>query len=250
MITGMITLTLPTVLRLVAWRGGEPHTALADTPAWRDPAVLAEVDERAAAELAEWGLPGSAELEDLLDALVLPRAECYGWITTTDRDRRIDYRVLAVAGERAAFVLTVADELVTIVPVRASGLVAEVVARLPGHPPARGRALNAPRADVDRIVSGVGPAGGDLGAMAEILRQPRVGGGSLYSAVRPRARGRRRVPRPVVYVDTPGGRWLTGVTTNPGQAEWVTVAPAGPGLLATRLEELHRDLTGQAMGVR
>ena len=225
----MITLTLPTLLRLVAWRGGEPHTVLADTPVWRSPAAVAELDERARAELAH-----APNMDDLVEALVVPRAECYGWFTTTDGDRRVDYRVLAVVNHSTAYVLTVGpDDVVTVASARPTGLVAALLAWLPRHPPALGRALNAPKADFDRAITGT-PATGDLAELARIVHEPRLGGGTLYTAVRTDG-GRRRSHRPVTYLDTPDGRWLTQVTTNADRTEWVTFAPATPALIADRL---------------
>jgi ESX secretion-associated protein EspG len=238
-----ITLTLPTMLAMMRWRGAEPHATVAPAPSWQPRGALAEQDERARAELA--GLD-PARLDAMVDALVAPREEFYGWLTTTDHGRRVDVRVLAAAGVRTAAVLTaVGDELVTITPAQPSALLTELIARLPAHPVAAGQARNAPKPDFDHVLAtSATSANPDLTAIAEIMRRPRVGGGSLYSARRTGAGPRRRVPRPITYVDTADGRWLTQITTNSAGEEWVTIAPARVELLAARLAEQHCRLAG------
>lgn len=67
-----------------------------------------------------------------------------------------------------------------------------------------------------------------------MLHLPRLGGGSLYVAVRNRTARRVRVRRPVNYIDTSEGRWLTEEVPESGEL-LIAFTPAAPELLADRL---------------
>ncbi|XVS68223.1 ESX secretion-associated protein EspG [Actinosynnema sp. CA-299493] len=56
----------------------------------------------------------------------------------------------------------------------------------------------------------------------------------MCSAVRTPG-GRKRIERPVNYVDTANGRWLVLLADTSGG--WATAAPATPALIALRLRE-------------
>lgn len=243
MLAEPITLTMPTLLTLLRWQGGEPHTTLVSTPVWHDRDELAELDAQARAELVRLGLAGpdglSGELTGTITALVHPSQEYYGWITDSDGTTT---RVLAASDGRVAFVLTAGgtDGTVSITPARPAGLHAAFVARIPQLPAARGESVSVPKADYDdMLTTGSRTGSRELAVVAGLLREPRIGAGSLYSAVRRRTGTRHRVPHPLTYVDTRQGRWLTVVTTSSAREEWVTFAPASVDQLAARLREQH-----------
>jgi hypothetical protein len=77
--------------------------------------------------------------------------------------------------------------------------------------------------------------------MRRILQLPRLGGGSLYVAARSRSGRRERAERPVNYIDTPEGRWLTEEVPGSGEP-MIAFHPASPQLLVQRLRNAQSRL--------
>lgn len=79
-------------------------------------------------------------------------------------------------------------------------------------------------------------------AYAQIIAQPRLRGGQLAANSRDDLGGKQRSPV-LAWFDTATGRYLSLSVTGADGREWVTVAPADPKTLRTRLGEMISDVT-------
>lgn len=280
MLYQQVTLSLDTVATV--WQRenlGELHNVLVATPMWRD-----EDDSRAAlrgatAELTQAGLLAGRDLHpDLratLNLLARPSTEYYGWISYVDGggghsaeqtgDHLVNIAVLVAAVGTDAVLVVRDGQTVHLSPSRSEGMAETLVGHLPAVPPARGRSVNLPEAEVRRLVADrMHAAPGstkplpaeafaifDRPSMAEDARdllaamdQPRTGGGELYVAARGRGGERRSSDNPVVYVDTQQGRWMTQLSGDQPGERWIVSAPASRQLLLSKLNEMRNNLVG------
>lgn len=263
-----VTLSMDTLSTV--WRRenlGELHNVLVDVPAWRDDDAEREDLRRATDELGQRGLLSGRDLHpDLRDALNLvarPSTEYFGWVAYTDGETDTNIAVLiAAVGQQAVLVVRDGDT-VRLGPARAEGMAETLVGHLPQVPPARGRSINLPEAEVRRLVAdrmdaapGAGrPLPADAynifgrASMAEdakdlltVMDLPRTGGGELYVAGRGRSGERHRCPNPVVYVDTQQGRWMTQLSNGRVGERWIVSAPASRQLLIGKLNEMRNAI--------
>ena len=238
---------------------GEVPNVLADTVVWLDEDSQREADQNARAVLADQGLISRSglhpELRQWVTVLARPEVEFYGWITGP----QLEISVLATA-TRNMGILLVRDttaETVRVHPVHPDGLRDALIAQLPPVPAGHGRSLSVPEADMreqparrgrhaeeETGFAGFAAASGhntgthpDVRFLRELMAQPRTGGGQLYAARRTTMGTRKRIERPVVYLDTATGRWLTQLRRNPSGDGWIVAAPATPQLIASRLHE-------------
>jgi hypothetical protein len=79
--------------------------------------------------------------------------------------------------------------------------------------------------------------GKDVSVVRQLMSNQATGLGELHVGVRDSLDRRRTTTEPVRYRDDRRVRVLVNVTD-----EYLTIAPAGPGLLADRLRAAHRDL--------
>lgn len=255
MLDRQVTLSTGTLLTLLRRRGVEPHVVLATTPVWEDERARQRADEQAETELARCGLYGRTGLNPglraMVDAIARPALEYYGWINGGHDGRPLDYTVLAGSAGDESFVLarnTERDAVVLASP-RADELLATFVGQLPRLAAGRGAPLRVPKSQVTQgrrpldsepdgftVLRGASPSVERLEAdeLRRVLHLPRLGGGSLYVAVRDRTGRRVRVQRPVNYIDTSQGRWLTEEVPGSGEP-LIALTPAAPELLADRL---------------
>ncbi|WP_019812681.1 ESX secretion-associated protein EspG [Saccharomonospora saliphila] len=262
MLHQQVTLTTATVLTLIRRRGAEPHTVLASTPVWEDERARRQADERAHAELARHGLSGPSgpdeELEATVEAIARPALEYFAWINGGHEGATVNYTVLAGVSGGEAFVLARDTDggAVVLASVPPAEVLDNFVAQLPVLGPARGQPLRVPTSrltgsrkapepeerEFSVMRSGArSPAETELAEARRVLGLRRLGGGSLYVAARARGGRRVRVERPLNYIDTTEGRWLTEEV--PGNGEpMVALTPASPHLLADRLRTAHGTL--------
>jgi hypothetical protein len=245
---------------------GEPHNVLADAMTWLDEDEQRAADRQAWDLLARHGLAGPRglhpEFRDLVRLIDRPETEFFGWITAP----QVDIGVLVSVGRRNAG-LVVRDQpagVVRVHRIHPDGALDALMAQLPPVPPARGASVSVPEAEMrERPGPRVRPLAEQTGftslaavrreqeaserpevtALKEIVNQPRTGGGQLYAARWTSMGVRKRVERPVIYLDTATGRWLTQVRRSPSGESWVVAAPATPQLLASRLREALRTLS-------
>lgn len=76
---------------------------------------------------------------------------------------------------------------------------------------------------------------------AELIAQPRLRGGQFAANSRDELGGKRR-SAVLAWFDTASGRYLSLSRSGPDGREWVTVAPADPKTLRTRLTEMVSDV--------
>ena len=252
-----------TMLTLIRRTGAEPHTVLATTPVWEDERARKQSEERANTELARLGLHDGHNVHpDLLatvNAIANPALEYYAWVNGRYEDRALNYTVLAGSGAGEAFVLVRNSDSDSV----ALGCVHpnELMEKL--HRPAaaaESRPWSADAGAEERDVGGGAPrrdfdgenfsvmsngrrsaTATEVAEMRRILQLPRLGGGSLYVAARSRSGRRERAERPVNYIDTPEGRWLTEEVPGSGEP-MIAFHPASPQLLVQRLRNAQSRL--------
>lgn len=260
MLEQQVTLSSATVLSLIRRRGAEPHNVLANGRTWHSDDTLGEQDRLAHAELDGTGLRARSGVDqgllNTIDAVAHPTTEYYGWIAGGYNGESLNYSVLAGLGAGEAFVLArnTDTEAVVLVTVQPDKLLENFIAQLPALPPGKGQPLSAPQSEVTGEASELDVDAGSImqtnrpnagsGPATEIKRiigLARLGGGTLYVATRNRAGTRQRVQRPVNYIDTEEGRWLTEKTPGAGEP-LVVLTPATPQLFADRLKKAHSSL--------
>jgi len=254
-------MTVDTLLNLINARGAEPHTVLGAADGWHSDEQDSALASRAHTELAWLGLSGpngvDPDLLTVVETLTRPYVEYYAWIAGFHDDTSVNYSVLAGAGMRDAAVLVrnIDNDTVVLHSVPRERLLDEFIDQLPALAPGDGQAVTASHGDVFgrgippgedeafTVMRGPRESQSALAAseVKRILKLQRLGGGQLYTASRNRAGMRRRVERPLVYIDTPEGRWLTEETAGAGEPD-IVCTPATPQLLAQRLHTNHGAL--------
>ncbi len=255
-----VTITTGTLVNLIRRRGGEPHTVLSETPTWYSEEAQRAEDERVNAELAKAGLFGPRGMHPgfvaTVEAIARPQLEYYGWVDGGFQGKPVSYRLLAGSAGGEAFVLAKHEELDVVVleSTRPGELLDDFLGQIPKLAPGRGTPLAVPKSQLE------GTAGGDDGGYAvlrndrpaegsqevqelrRILALRRMGSGSLYVAARSRTGAWRRIERPVNYIDTSEGRWLTEEVPGRGENR-IAFTPADQRVLADRLRSAQGRLT-------
>ncbi|WP_116043087.1 ESX secretion-associated protein EspG [Amycolatopsis palatopharyngis] len=262
MLHQQVTLTTGTLLTLLRRRAAEPHTVLASTPTWLSPQARRSEDARADAELAKYGLAGPRGIDPGLlatvDAVARPSLEYYAWVQGGYDGKAVNYTLLAGSAGGEAFVLARNTEYegVVLVSVRPDEVLDNFLAQVPKLAPGKGQPLLVPKSEATgarrasaeadggfAVMRGARPDPNSLAAdeLRRLLGLRRLGGGSLYVAARSRMGTRQRIERPVNYIDTVEGRWLT--EERPGSGEpLIGFTPATPQLLADRLRSAQTSL--------
>lgn len=255
-----VTITTGTLVNLIRRRGGEPHTVLSETPTWfSDEAQRAE-DERVNAELAKAGLFGPRGMHPgfvaTVEAIARPQLEYYGWVDGGFQGKPVSYRLLAGSAGGEAFVLAKHEELDVVVleSTRPGELLDDFLGQIPKLAPGRGTPLAVPKSQLEGTARGDDggyavlrndrPAEGsqEVQELRRILALRRMGSGSLYVAARSRTGAWRRIERPVNYIDTSEGRWLTEEVPGRGENR-IAFTPADQRVLADRLRSAQGRLT-------
>jgi hypothetical protein len=256
-----VTLSTGTLINLIRRRGGEPHTVLSERPTWYSEEAQRAEDERVNAELARAGLFGPRGMHPgfvaTVEAIARPQLEYYGWVDGGFQGKPVSYRLLAGSAGGEAFVLAKHEELdvVVIESTRPGELLDDFLGQIPKLAPGRGTPLAVPKSQIEgtaRRDDGAGfavlrndrPAEGsqDVEELRRILALRRMGSGSLYVAARTRTGARHRIERPVNYIDTSEGRWLTEEIPGRGENR-IAFTPADQRVLADRLRSAQGRLT-------
>ncbi|MCR6489510.1 ESX secretion-associated protein EspG [Amycolatopsis sp. OK19-0408] len=261
MLDRQVTLTTGTLINLIRRRGGEPHTVLAETPTWYSEEAQRAEDERVNAELAKAGLFGPRGMHPgfvaTIEAVARPQLEYYGWVDGGFQGKPVSYRLLAGSAGGEAFVLAKHEELDVVVleSSRPGELLDDFLGQIPKLAPGRGTPLAAPKSQIEGTARGEDgggyavlrndrPAEGsqEVEELRRILALRRMGSGSLYVAARSRTGGWQRIERPVNYIDTSEGRWLTEEVPGRGESR-IAFTPADQRVLADRLRSAQGRLT-------
>ena len=249
-----------TLINLIRRRGGEPHTVLSETPTWYSAEAQRAGDERGNAELAKAGLFGPRGMHPgfvaTIEAIARPQLEYYGWIDGGFQGKAVSYRLLAGSAGGEAFVLAKHEELdaVVLASSRPGELLDDFLGQIPKLAPGRGTPLAVPKSQIEGTARGDDggfavlrsdrPAEGsqEVEELRRILGLRRMGSGSLYVAARSRTGARHRIERPVNYIDTSEGRWLTEEIPGRGENR-IAFTPADQRVLADRLRSAQGRLT-------
>ncbi|SMD16364.1 EspG family protein [Kibdelosporangium aridum] len=221
-------------------RIGELPEVLAPAAVWRprDEVQAAQASAYEEAKRLGW-LDRHGRLDvDVAAALsVLCRAsvEYYGWIA---RRRSI----LAAATGREAILAVRDDTEISLRKAKASKLAEALVGQLPDMRPGSGTPVSVPVDELRAAARKRRPARPDLRQVLQVMAQPSAGSGELWVAVRDSLGRRTEVTHPLRYADTKWGRFLNLATVSSGGDLWLTVAPASPSELVTRLRSLERLL--------
>ncbi|HEV7981088.1 ESX secretion-associated protein EspG [Amycolatopsis sp.] len=263
MLDKQVTISTSTLINLIRRRDGQPHTVLAETPTWYSEEALRKEAEIANDELSRFGLSGRGGLHPglvaTLEAVARPQVEYYGWIDGGYEGKALSYTLLAGSAGGEAFVLARNPdaESVVLASLKPSELLEGFITQIPKLAPGRGTPLAVPKSQVLNSGSAStardddgysvmrsakpSPDSRDAAELRRILGLRRMGGGSLYVAARGRGGGRRRIERPVNYIDTTEGRWLTEEVPGSGEP-LISFAPANQQVLAERLQSAQSKL--------
>ncbi len=254
--------TLPTLYNLIRRRGGEPHQAIADTPTFFDPDAERRMDQQVNEALTESGLMGprgmDRDLLALVESISHPQLEYYGWFDGTfDDGSPGNYSVLVGSGNGGGFGLLriIGENTVTVSRQRPDLLLQTFLDLIPAGRPASGQPLVTSRSEYEsgraagsedasqRSIMQSGQRNEQLSPLKEIqriLKLPRTGAGALYVAARPNGGRRRRIPKPVNFIDTSEGRWL--MEERPGQDSLIVFTPGSPQTISERLRTAQSAL--------
>ncbi|QWF80534.1 ESX secretion-associated protein EspG [Amycolatopsis sp. CA-230715] len=266
MLDRALTFTTPTITTLIRRRGGEPHNTFGAKAVFMEDGMRRELDERVNEALAEYGLLGPRGMERgfaaTIEAIAQPQVEFYGWFEGKFAPGLpSNFTVLVGSANGTGFVAarSITEEVVTIAPLRSEQLLQGFLEQIPPGQPGRGQTMiveksefltgRAPQAEAEdgfRIMqaaprTGAPPAGGK--EMQRILGLDRTGGGSVYMAARTRAGTRRRIERPLNFIDTVEGRWLMEELPGRGDSR-IAFAPATLQLFGDRLRSAQSRIMG------
>jgi hypothetical protein len=240
-----VQVSLPTLIAAINIEGlGEPHAVLAGAERFisrrvRHQAEAMVWDELNRGELAR-GNRLTDDVRDMLTTIQRAGVEYFGWVTGPEISRA----VLAAAVGRDAALLARNGDTVHIERVRPEDLIGAFLAQLPEVPPARAAAISVRAQDIGKAPErrgymvrnrpGVDP---HLRRLNAVMKEPRLGGGKLYTAHRDHTGARWRSKSWITVVDVLSGRWAI-YTTGEGEQRCVNAVPGTRQFLASRLAAL------------
>ncbi|WP_436492900.1 ESX secretion-associated protein EspG [Actinokineospora sp. HUAS TT18] len=240
-----VELSVHTLYRLLETQNlGEPHTVFTGGERYYSPRFKQEDDARfrRALEEAKIVTPRGVDPDflDLLQVIQRAGSEYYGWL----HDAEGPYTVLtAVSGRMGVLAERIGDQ-VTFERIDPARALESFVYRLPNVPPARGEAISVRVSDLGPgKVDSYGrraPVPPQARRLDELMKQPRVGGGKLYTARRDQRGKRLRAAEWITAIDLQAGRWAIYQT---GRGEKSVMAvPGSAQFIGKRLRELHETI--------
>lgn len=255
-----VTLRTSTLVNLIRRSGADPHTTLVKGATWYSEEAQKILDQRVVDELGSVGLAGPRGIHpgllSTVEAIARPQLEYYGWIKGGHDGKPLNTSMLGGSGAGEAFVvLNNTDTKKVIIASTASNELLEgFLTQLPRLNPGRGQRLVVPKSavvggkrdslgDDFQVMRTNTPNAGDRAAteLKRVLGLERIGGGQLYVAARSRGGTRLRCDKPITYIDTNEGRWLTEEIPGSGEPQ-VVATPATPQLLGERLRNAQSHL--------
>lgn len=220
-------------------RIGELPEVLAPAAVWqpRDEAETAQASAYEEAQRLGWlDRRRKLDIDVTMSLKVLCRAniEYYGWIGQRG--------ILAAATGREAILAIKDSDEISLRQAKARKLPEALVGQLPEVDPGSGTPVSVRLTDLRAAAQQRKPGTTSIREVLKVMAQPSSGGGELWVAVRDSIGRRTEIAHPLRYVDTDWGRFLNLATVSSGGELWLTVAPATPSELVTRLRNLERSV--------
>ncbi|GAA3534414.1 ESX secretion-associated protein EspG [Amycolatopsis ultiminotia] len=257
-----VTFTAYTLCNLIRRRGAEPHQAIGETAAFYVPEDQRKLDEQVNAGLMQAGLMGprgmDRDLLALIDSISHPHFEYYGWFNGQFEDGSpANFSALVGSGNGGGFglVRVGGQSNIAVTRQRPELLLETFLDIVPAARTPSGQTLVTSRAEYEsgKVAGGDEPRGSimqsapnrnqqasPLKEIQRIMKAEHTGAGALYVAVRPPNGTRRRIPKPVNFVDTAEGRWL--MEERPGRESLIVFTPGSRQAIAERLRAAQSAL--------
>ncbi|MGW4395608.1 ESX secretion-associated protein EspG [Amycolatopsis nivea] len=253
--------TVFTLCNLIKRRGGEPHQVIAETAAFYDPTAERKLDQEVNAALTAAGLMGprgmDRDLLALVESISHPQIEYYGWFDGTFEDSPSNFGALVGSGNGGGFGLirVQGEQTLTVLRQRSDLLLQTFIDLIPAGKPANGQPLITTKSEYESgrsfgsdevsrsSIMQTGQRTTQVEPLKEIqriLKLPRTGSGALYVASRPQGGRRRRVPKPINFIDTSEGRWL--MEERPGKESLIVFTPGTQQTISERLRQAQSAL--------
>ncbi|MEV0677981.1 ESX secretion-associated protein EspG [Actinosynnema sp. NPDC050436] len=261
---------LPVVALYTAWQAeglSTLHNALLtdvdfdeERVAEGDVSGLADLARRAWGELERLGLARGQQVHaDLARSLRLiadAGTEYYAFFNHDGGDTRS--ALVVRSGDDALRVVLRPDKHFVLEPIRAQDAVQSLLSALPEARPGRGGVLSLPADAVEdtpnrprfndedggSFLQAGRPTGNQVAevqAVRRLLAEKRTGGGQVYVAHRDRHGRRQRCAAPLTFFDTITGRYVSARSKGGDGTPWITVQPADPATLHSRMRQLSAD---------
>ncbi|WP_312878650.1 ESX secretion-associated protein EspG [Amycolatopsis echigonensis] len=257
-----VTFTAYTLCNLIRRRGAEPHKVIGETAAFYVPEDQRRLDEQVNAGLQQAGLMGprgiDRDLLALIDSISHPHLEYYGWFDGQfDDGSPANFSALVGSGNGGGFGLVRVgrEPRVAVTRQRPELLLETFLDIIPAArtPPGQallvdrkefetGRPHNAgePRTSIMMNDQSRKEQASPLKEIQRIMKAPRIGNGALYVAVRTASGARRRIPKPINFVDIDEGRWL--MEERPGRESILVYTPWSRQTISERLRQAQSAL--------
>jgi len=253
---GTVTIPAYTLCNLIRRRGGEPHKVIGETAAFYDPDAERRLDQEVNAALTSAGLMGprgmDRDLLALLDSISHPHLEFYGWFDGQFEDGSpSNFGALVGSGNGGGFGLVRVGGSPTLALTRQRpelllDTFLDIVPRAK-TPPGDQLIVSRTEYETGRTADSDEPSRGGimqsepgrtrqlspLKEIQRIMKEPRTAGGAIYAAARTRSGQRRRIPKPINFVDVAEGRWL--MEERPGRESLVVFSPGSRQAIQERL---------------
>ncbi len=257
-----VTFTAYTLCNLIRRRGAEPHKVIGETAAFYVPEDQRKLDEQVNAGLQQAGLMGprgiDRDLLALIDSISRPHLEYYGWFDGQFEDGSpANFSALVGSGNGGGFGLVRVGRQPTLAVTRQRPelLLETFLDIVPAARTPPGQALLVDRKEFEtgRANDSGEPRSsimvGDqsrkhqaspLKEIQRIMQAPRTGNGTLYVAARTANGARKRIPKPINFVDIDEGRWL--MEERPGRESIVVYTPWSRQTVSERLRQAQSAL--------
>ncbi|MBB4687291.1 ESX secretion-associated protein EspG [Amycolatopsis jiangsuensis] len=259
-----VTFTAYTLCNLIRRRGAEPHQVIGETAAFYVPEDERKLDESVNAGLMQAGLMGprgmDRDLLALIESISHPHLEYYGWFNGQFEDGSpANFSALVGSGNGGGFGLVRVNgqQTVAVTRQRPERLLETFLDIVPAARTPSGQTLVTSRAEYEsgRVANADEPRGSimqsgpsrnqqqasPLKEIQRIMKAERTGAGALYVAARPANGTRRRIPKPVNFVDISEGRWL--MEERPGRESLIVYTPASRQAISERLRAAQSALS-------
>jgi len=208
-----------------------------------DVSELERLQRTAWAQLEAYGLARGSQIHpDLAAALrLVVEAGVEYWAYFSLKDGPQQSALVVSNGEDALRIVLTQQQEFVLEPVRPDEAPQALVGALPPTPAGKGSPITLPEDALEQKRQSYEDTGSFLqqsrptstpndtlvAQLKEIMNQPRIGGGQVYSAKRDHLGRKQRCIAPLTFIDTPSGRYIAAKDQG-----WLRVQPADFGTLA------------------